>query len=407
MTTSADARVFASLAAYADPKSWHAATTPLREQAPVVSLTDTEIAPLWAALRHAEVLEVERNHEVFTNSPACSMSQAHARVEPDSESALMKTLVEMDGAEHQAHRLVANKWFLPASIRRLEDAIAVRAEEAVQVMADAGGSCDFAQDVALQYPLKVIMTLFGLPDTDFDFMLGLTQALMEAQDPALGDQAVATMIQFFEYFQELAESRRAHPTDDLASVIANAEIDGQPVDALGAFGLYLVIATAGHDTTSSAVAGGLEALIDHPGQLQALRDNPGLMANATEEIIRWVSPVKHFLRTAQADFELGGESIARGDRVFLSYPSANRDDLVFDKPHTFDVGRHNADQHIAFGFGRHYCLGAHLARLEVRKFFEILVPRLARIEATGPCVHLASNLVSGPVEQPIRYTLSF
>ena len=272
-------------------------------------------------------------------------------------------------------------------------------------MDDLGGECDFARDVALHYPLKVIMTLFGVPDADLGLMLGLTQALMEAQDPETAEAATTAMLGFFEYFHQLAASRRANPTDDLASLIANAESNGEPVGDLGAFGLYLIIATAGHDTTSSAVAGGLEALAEHPEQLQALRDDLDLVSNATEEIIRWVSPVKHFLRTAQQDCDLVGTPIRRGDRVLLSYPSANRDETVFDNPSTFDVGRENADQQIAFGYGRHYCLGAHLARAEVKKFFEKLLPRLKRLEATGPCVHLASPMVSGPLQQPISYTL--
>ena len=157
-------------------------------------------------------------------------------------------------------------------------------------MDDLGGECDFARDVALHYPLKVIMTLFGVPDADLGLMLGLTQALMEAQDPETAEAATTAMLGFFEYFQQLAASRRANPTDDLASLIANAESNGEPVGDLGAFGLYLIIATAGHDTTSSAVAGGLEALAEHPAQLQALRDDLDLVSNATEEIIRWVSP---------------------------------------------------------------------------------------------------------------------
>ena len=405
LPTTTDTDIFTSSAPFADPTAWHAAVTPLRQKAAVVGLTATGIEPVWAVLRHAEVLEVERQPELFTNSPACTVSQAHAVMIPDHAAPQMKTLVEMDGAEHLAHRLIVNKWFLPGSIRRLEQAIAERAREAIEIMAAHGGSCDFAQDVALHYPLKVIMTLFGVPDVDFDLMLSLTQTLFAAQDPESTDDAQEAMIGFFEYFQVLADNRRAAPTDDLASLIANATVDGEPVDVLAAFGLYLIVATAGHDTTSSALAGGMEALAGHPDELDALRRDPALLPNATDEIIRWVSPVQHFIRTAQRDYELSGVPIAEGDRVLLSYPSANRDELVFDDPSAFVVSRPNADQHIAFGFGRHFCLGVHLARLEVRKFYELLIPKLVHVEAAGPCVHLASNLVSGPQHLPINYTL--
>ena len=403
--TTTDTDVFTTSAAYADVERWHETVTPLRQAAPVVRLEGTGIEPAWAVLRHAEVLEVERQHELFTSAPACSVAQARAVLSPGHQPPPMKTLVEMDGDEHQAHRLVVNKWFLPGSIRRLDAAITARAEDAIADMRRLGGSCDFARDIAIRYPLNVIMTLFGVPDTDYDTMLRLTQALMEAQDPESGSAGPETMLEFYEYFRVLAENRRAEPRDDLASVIANAEIDGKPVGDLGTFGLYLIIATAGHDTTSSAVAGGMEALIANPEQLEALQSEPDLIANATEEIIRWVSPVKHFLRSAQADCELGDTTISEGDRVLLSYPSANRDELVFDDSGTFDVARPNAGEHIAFGFGRHYCLGAHLARLEVAKFFELLIPQLDRAEAAGPCRNLESSMVSGPISLPITYEM--
>ena len=402
-TTDTDA--FTSSAAYADVERWHETVTPLRRATPVVRLERTGIEPVWAVLRHADVLEAERQNELFTSAPACTVSQARAVLAPGHLPPPMKTLVEMDGEEHQAHRMVVNKWFLPGSIRRLDAAITARAEEAIADMRRLGGSCDFARDVAIRYPLNVIMTLFGVPDADYDTMLRLTQALMEAQDPNSGNSAGETMLEFYEYFRVLAEERRAEPRDDLASVIANAEIDGKPVGDLGTFGLYLIIATAGHDTTSSAVAGGMEALIAHPEQIEALRSDPSLIANAAEEIIRWVSPVKHFLRTARADCELGDAPIREGDRVLLSYPSANRDELVFDDPATFDVVRPNAGHHVAFGFGRHYCLGAHLARLEVAKFFELLMPQLDHVEAAGPCRNLESSMVSGPISLPITYKL--
>ncbi|MDG2028784.1 MAG: cytochrome P450 [Acidimicrobiales bacterium] len=401
-----DTDIFTASAGYADPKRWHEEVTSLRQEAPVVEITGTGIDRLWAVLRAEELLEVERQSELFISGEGCNTAQALAMSSPGYAGAPMKTLVEMDGAEHQGHRLVVNKWFLPGSIRRLDDAITARAQEAISIMESHGGECDFAQDVALHYPLKVIMTLFGVPDEDVGLMLGLTQALMEAQEPEAGPQAQAAMLEFFTYFNDLAAQRRAKPTDDLASLIANAEIDGEPVGDLGVFGLYLVVATAGHDTTSGAVAGGLEALIDHPDELDKLRADPGLIEGATEEIIRWVSPVKHFMRTATADYTLAGAEVSAGDRLLLSYPSANRDETYFEDPLRFDVTRADADRQVAFGFGRHFCLGAHLARMEVTRFYELLVPRLAHVEATGPCVHLASPMVSGPAHQPIRYTLT-
>ncbi len=231
-----DSDIFTAAHGYADPKSWHETVAPLRRGGTVIQLTGTGIEPAWAVLRREALLEVERQSELFTNGPACNVAQARAVKNPEYQPGPMRTLVEMDGAEHQAHRLVVNKWFLPGSIRRLDEAITARAEEAIKIMDDLGGECDFARDVALHYPLKVIMTLFGVPDADLGLMLGLTQALMEAQDPETAEAATTAMLGFFEYFQQLAASRRANPTDDLASLIANAEINGEPVGDLGAFG---------------------------------------------------------------------------------------------------------------------------------------------------------------------------
>jgi cytochrome P450 len=216
---------------------------------------------------------------------------------------------------------------------------------------------------------------------------------------------LATLLDFFEYFQKLTERRRAHPTEDLGSVIANAEVDGKPIGILEAVGYYVLIATAGHDTTSSAIAGGLHALIEHPDQLQRLRDDRSLVPTAVEEMIRWVSPVKQFMRTATDDYVLRGVTVRAGESVLLSYPSANRDEDVFDRADVFDVGR-DPNRHVAFGFGAHFCLGTHLARMEARALYEELVPRLRSIELAGEPAYMETLFVGGPKHLPIRYELA-
>jgi cytochrome P450 len=189
-------------------------------------------------------------------------------------------------------------------------------------------------------------------------------------------------------------------------VIANGEINGTPLEDMDTYGYYLIVATAGHDTTSNAVGGGMEALLEHPEQLTKLMGDPSLIDGAADEIVRWVSPVKHFMRTAQQDYTLaGGQEIAKGDWLLLSYQSANRDERVFADPFTFDVTRADADKHLGFGFGRHYCLGAHLARLEIRALFRELIPRLDSIELAGTAEQTASVLVSGPKRLPVTYSL--
>lgn len=260
------------------------------------------------------------------------------------------------------------------------------------------------------YPLHVILSLLGLPEADFPRMLQLTQELFGAADPEMARNAdpkaqEQTLLEFFEYFQALIEDRRATPRDDLASVIANAEVDGAPIGVLEAVGYYVLVATAGHDTTSSSIAGGLHGLLQHPDQLDQLLGDPALVPTAVEEMIRWVSPVKQFMRTATDDYVLRGVAIAAGDSVLLSYPSANRDEEVFEHADRFDVGR-NPNRHVGFGFGAHHCLGAGLARLEGRALYAELVPRLRSIELAGEPSYVEALFVGGPKHLPVRYDLT-
>ena len=218
------------------------------------------------------------------------------------------------------------------------------------------------------------------------------------------EEQIAVLLDMFGYFTALTAARREHPTEDLASAIANATVDGQPLSDVDTVSYYVIVATAGHDTTSATISGGLHALIENPDQLQRLKDNPELMPLATEEMIRWVTPVKEFMRTAAEDTEVRGIPIAAGESVLLSYPSANRDEEIFDEPFRFDVGR-NPNKHVAFGYGVHFCLGAALARMEVSSFFSELVPRLEAIELTGDPEYIATIFVGGPKHLPIRYSL--
>jgi cytochrome P450 len=277
-------------------------------------------------------------------------------------------------------------------------------------MADLGGECDFVTDVAVHYPLYVIMSILGLPEEDFPRMLKLTQELFGAADPELArgatpEEMMKTLQDFFQYFNALTEARRAHPTDDLASVIANAEVNGKPIGIFEAVSYYLIIATAGHDTTSSSIAGGMHALLEHPDELRRLHEDPSLVTTAVDEMIRWVSPVKHFMRTATEDYVLRGVQIGAGESVLLSYPSANRDEEVFDHADRFDAGR-SPNKHVAFGFGAHYCLGAQLARLEGRVLYNELMPRLKSIELAGEPSYAQTIFVGGPKHLPIRYELA-
>lgn len=213
----------------------------------------------------------------------------------------------------------------------------------------------------------------------------------------------ATLEDFFRYFNELSASRRKNPTDDLASIIANAKVDGEYLPESFVNGYYVAIATAGHDTTSSTISGAIEQLARHPEQLDAVRADPTLIPGVVDEALRWVSPVKHFFRVVAEDTEFRGRHLSTGDGVMLLYPSANRDEEVFERPDEFDITR-KPNKHIAFGFGPHQCIGQHVAKLEMRILLEELLPRLAKVELIGEPRYVAANFLSGPKSLPVRIT---
>ncbi len=412
MPQSLDSSVFVDPAAYADERRWHEATARIRREDPVHRIEAAGFEPFWAVTRHAHVAEIERQHEKFWNTMDSVLLPSGELEQRADVGVEIKTLVHMDGGEHRSYRAVTNDWFKPANLRRLlEQRVGELAREFVDRMAGKGGRCDFARDVALYYPLRVIMSILGVPDTDEPRMLRLTQQLFGGEDAEFGgdDRAKAmidALYDFALYFAAMTSDRRAHPTSDLATTIANGRIDGQPLGDLETAGYYTIVATAGHDTTSSALATGIEMLARHPEQLRLLQQDPTLIDNAVDEIIRIATPVRHFLRHAQQDYELGGKQIRKGDRLLMSYLSANRDETVFDDPFRFDVKRANADQHLAFGIGVHFCLGAHLSRMELRAFYRELLPRLSSLELHGTPEFTHATFVGGPKRLPISYSMS-
>ena len=401
-------RIFAEPSAYADPVAWHATAERLRREAPISKVTLDEYPEFWAITKHADVMEIERNNEIFTNAPTPALAPK-ADLAANEGGNGVKSLVQMDGDEHKAHRGLVNDWFKPGNVRKMSDRVDELAAQYVDRMEAMGGSCDFANDIAVHYPLQVILSILGLPETDYARMLKLTQELFGAEDPDIGrageDHTVFEVIMdFVGYFTSLAADRRAHPTTDLASVIANAQLGGAPLDDMSVFGFYLIIATAGHDTTSNSISGGLLALLQNPDQLALLRDEPERIETAVEEILRWTSVVNYFCRTATADTELSGREIAAGDKVMLWYTAGSRDPAVNDDPHRFDVAR-SEPTHMAFGGGgRHFCLGAGLARLNLRVTFEEVLRRLGDVRLAGDARQVQSNWANGLTSLPIEFT---
>jgi cytochrome P450 len=399
--------MFTDPQAYTDEDRLHAGFALLRRQSPVHRVEAQGFRPFYALTRHADIMEVERDSALWLSEPRPALGTAAS--DATNAGTQVRTLVNMDDPDHRVVRAIGADWFRPKAMRMMEARIRELARQHVEKLAEFGGECDFAADIAVHYPLYVILSLLGMPESDFPKMLQLTRELFGAQDAEYGrdggnDDRLAVLMDMFAYFQELTAARRAQPTDDLASAIANAVVDGKPLDDVETMSYYVIIATAGHDTTSSTVAGGLQALLANPGELARLREDHALLPTAVDEMIRWVTPVKEFMRTASADTVLRGVPIAAGESVLLSYPSANRDEEVFTEPFRFDVGR-DPNRHLAFGFGAHYCLGAALAKLETRALFAELLSRVESVELAGSPEWTATTFVGGLKHLPIRYKL--
>ncbi len=409
MTPEEAGLVFVTPKAYADEVYFHEACAVLRREDPIHLIETEEFAPFHVITRHADVHEIEVHHNEWHNAPRPVLSTLEADRRREEQGDFLRTLIHMDDPDHKAYRAITADWFLPKNLAQLNDRLAELARQSVDKMAELGGECDFARDIAVQYPLQVILAILGLPESDYPRMLQLTQELFGASDEDMSrgqtlEDLAAVINDFFVYFSALTEERRKNPTNDLASTIANATLDGKPLDAFETISYYVIVATAGHDTTSSAMAGGLHALLEHPDQWQRLREHPSLISTAVDEMIRWVTPVKHFMRNATTGYELGGHKFEPGDAVLLSYPSANRDEEVYADPFRFDVGR-TPNKHLAFGFGVHYCLGAMLARMELKAIFTELLNRIDTIELAGEPKYMQTLFVGGPKSVPIRYTL--
>ena len=404
--------VFVDPTAYADEARFEASCALLRKEDPVhwVEGEGLGFNGFWAITKHADVFEIETKHQIFLNAPRPLLGTAEDDRKRAENGDLIRTLIHVDEPEHRKLRGVTSEWFLPKNLSKLDGQLGGLARRFVDRMLDFNGQCDFASDVCMQMPLNVILSILGLPESDYDRMLKLTQEMFGSADEEMqrgGDPAdlLAVVQDFLIYFSALTEARRAEPTDDLASAIANATVDGDPLAMMDTIGYYIIAATAGHDTTSSAMAGGMLALIQNPDQLARLQADPSLMATAADEMIRWTTPVKHFMRTATVDYELRGRTIKAGQSVLLSYPSANRDEEVFENPYTFDIGR-SPNKHLSFGFGVHYCLGAMLARMELKALFAELLPRLRHVELDGEPALMKTVFVGGLKRLPIRFDLA-
>jgi cytochrome P450 len=412
-----------------DPRAYangriHESYAWLRANMPLAVAQPEGFDPFWVVTRHADILEISRQNELFHNGdlPTTIVGRegdSQVRRMTGGSPHLVRSLVQMDAPDHPKYRALTQAWFMPTNIRGLEGRIREIAKASVERMAETGGHCDFVTEVALHYPLHVIMEILGVPEVDEGRMLMLTQELFGATDPDLGrhpedpnaslQERMAAMQavigDFYQYFSKLSADRREHPTGDLATVIANGRIDGQPISELEAMSYYMIVATAGHDTTSSTTAGAMWGLAENPEQLAWVKEDLARTPSLIEEAIRWTTPVKTFMRSATADAEVGGQPIAKGDWLMLCYASGNRDEAVFADPQRFRADR-SPNRQLAFGYGAHLCLGQHLAKMEMRILYEELLPRLKSVRLAGTPRVSEAVFVNGPKSLPIAFEMA-
>jgi cholest-4-en-3-one 26-monooxygenase len=323
------------------------------------------------------------------------------------------TLIQMDPPVHGDFRQQISRRFTPRMLKKIDEPIEKIGREIVEKLYERGdeGSCDFVEEVSAPLPIAVIAWLLGVPESDWNMLFDWTNRTIGAGDPDYQvegqtprETAMAAQVELFGYFSKMIEERRKNPTDDLVSVFIAAEYEGRRLTDMEVLSWCFIIVVAGNETTRNGTTGGMLAFIENMPELRRLQQNMDLLDSAVEEVVRWSTPIIHFARTATRDYPLRDKVIREGDSVALFYPSANRDEEIFEDPFKFRIDR-DPNRHLGFGVGEHFCLGAHLARLEMRVAYKYLLPRIEDIELTGTVDRLHSGLVGGVKRLPIRYKL--
>jgi len=391
----------------------HEIFTQLRREAPVERFKIPLIEPFWAITKHADICSISSQPDKFLSAPGITlMPEDRSLIEATGGLGQMRVVINMDPPEHRVVRKVASPWLTPRSLRRIEAAVDESARNLVDQLAGTSGEgeADFATEIAIRHPLRILSTAIGVPREQEPKILELSNRLFAPDDEELGGGAQPEDFQklgmeFLQLFLPIIEDRRKNPTDDLASVIANATINGEPMGPMETLGYYLIVFSAGHDTTKNALAGGVRALIEHPEAFDRIKRDPSLVPAAVEEIVRWTTPVNYMKRTAAQDVEVRGRKIREGDALVMFYASGNRDEDVFDAPFTFDIDR-KPNRHVGFGYGEHFCMGAHFARRSQAAIVSELARRVEHWELAGEPEWISASFVVGLKRLPVRYRIA-
>jgi len=391
----------------------HAIWTEMRRTQPVAWVDDGVREPFWAVTRYEDICTIGKDSDRFINAPGVTIMRRDVLAQGEIQRAV-PLMLTMDPPEHHKNRMVLRDRFKPSIMR----ALGIHIAERCRIIADsvaarrverAGGAetIDFVEAIAMRLPLDVILELLGVPTDDRDQMYLWSNAVIGSEDPDYGDvmlprEAIADAQQaMFRYFSTFVAQRRAAPREDLVSLLVTARIDGEPLKDIEILGFCFLLAIAGNETTRNATSGAMLTLIEHPDVMRALIADRMLIPSAVEELLRWVAPIVYMARTATQDVTIAGQMIGAGEKVALFYPSANRDEAMFEHPTRLDIGR-RPNRHLTFGFGRHSCLGNDLARIELRAVLNEILSRFPGIALAGPVARLRSNFVGGIKTMPVR-----
>ena len=388
----------------------HDAWARLRRESPIHFFGDSPV-PFWAITKHADITSISKQPDLFLNGPRLFVHPEVQNIADEMEASQgierPATLIEMDNPQHRVYRKIISSRFTPAALKKIHAEVDRIARKFVDdLLAEGEGEVDFVEKIAAPLPIAVIGWLLGVPEPDWPQLYDWTNRMIGFDDPEfsptdLENDGGRAMIELFTYFAELVEDRKKRPQDDLITLFAHAEVDGEKLPPMDVLAWCQIIVGAGNETTRNATSGGMLALIGHEAERRKLED-PANLRTGIEEILRWSSPVIHFARTLSADTIFEGHAFKKGDTVALYYPSANRDEAIFEDPYRFDVTR-RPNRHLAFGVGEHFCAGAHVARLELEMAYKYLLPRLEEVELAGEPARLRSNLIGGIKRLPIRF----
>jgi cholest-4-en-3-one 26-monooxygenase len=381
----------------------HEAFATLRREAPVYRHPGGQTGgPFWVVTRYEDVARINKDNILFSSHRNTALI-----FDPDPETLAQQQLMmlNMDPPMHTRYRLLVNKGFTPRMVGQLEANARVLTNQILDEVIERG-ECDFVTDIAAELPLQIICELLGVPQEDRHQIFDWSNRLIGSEDPEYEgsvETAFEASAELYAYFNRLAAERRVDPRADLVSVLNVAEVDGDTLSELELDLFFLLLSVAGNETTRNLIAHGMLALMEHPDQRAKLLANPDLLSGAVEEMLRWGTPVMQFRRTATEPTMIRDQPIAEGDKVVIYYMSANRDETVFEDPYTFDITR-SPNEHVAFGGGGpHFCLGANLARLEIRVMFEEILRRMPEMEMTGPAQRLRSNFINGIKHLPVAF----